>query len=210
MADPMTLDEYMQTEAGQQMQVNIAGLSDAERETFLVNLQQAADEGRLADFDVDSTMLHSEWAEEAREEAVELRAEQAEAIAEGDYARAGELARDAEYAMEEVQANGGDVAYSEIVEVQGDQTELAYAADWAESAEDNAAYAVEMAEAGDMHAAEIYASTAEDYATGALDYADAGMPVDASVDMTASIDTSATSVAVETASVSAIDTSTSE
>jgi len=82
-----------------------------------------------------------QWAEmwaRKREEAEAYQAEQAEAVAEGDWEKAHEMAEKAEYAMEEVRDNGGDVAEAEIVEAQYDQMELENAEYHQEIADDAA------------------------------------------------------------------------
>ena len=84
MADPMTLDDFWQTEGGQQLQTDMAGMSDAEQATMLNQLQQAADNGDLsADFNTDSMFLDSQIAETKREEAEYYQAEQAREAMQG-------------------------------------------------------------------------------------------------------------------------------
>ncbi len=207
---PMTLEDFLQSDAGQNLQLDLAALSDAERDTFMGKLQETADKGELESMDTDFAILQSQWAEEARDEAEALQAEQAQAVADGDYERAGDLALQAEYAMEEVQGHGGSVDDAEIVQAQADQTNLDYAADSQESAEQNATYAMEYAADGDMAAADVYAASADAHAEDAGDYAaqadQGGVYADQTVDTASTFDVADTSLAVDTTSVSTVDT----
>jgi hypothetical protein len=212
MADPMTLDEFWQTETGQQLQIDMAGMSQAETATMLNQLQQAADSGGLnADFNPDDMFLDSQIAEEKREEAEQFQAEQAKAVEAGDWEKAEEMAENAEYAMEEVKEHGGDVADSEILEAQYDQMELENADYHQEIADDNAASAEAYAAEGDLETAEIYADSAVGEAATAADYgsmADAGGTyADQTVDTSSTFDAAAT---VDTSIDTSIDTTTTE
>jgi len=216
MADPMTLEQYMATEAGQQMSIDIAGLSDMEQANLQAALQKAADEGTLEDFNSDSAILDAQLAETAREEAEYFQGEQAKAVEEGDWEKAEEMAENAEYAMEEVKDHGGDVADSEILEAQYDQMELENADYHQEIADDNAASAEAYAAEGDLDTAAIYADSAAGEAATAADYgsqADAGGTyADQTVDTSSTFDATATvDTTVDTSSsYSSIDTTTTE
>lgn len=217
MADPMTLDDFWQTETGQQLQIDMAGMSDAEQATMLNQLQQAADNGDLTDaFNPDSMFLDSQIAEEKREEAEAFQAEQAKAVEAGDWEKAEEMAEKAEYVMEEVKDHGGDVADAEILEAQYDQMELENADYHQEIADANADSAAAYAAEGDLETAEIYADSAASEAGIAADsgaladqggtYADQAVDTSSTFDSTAAIDTS-----VDTSSsYSSIDTTTTE
>lgn len=209
MADPMTLDDFWQTETGQQLQIDMAGMSQAEQATMLDQLQKAADEGELSsDFNPDSMFQESILAEEKREEAEDFQAEQAKAVEAGDWEKAQDLAEQAEYAMEEVKEHGGDVAEAEILEAQHDQMNLEnaeYNQEIADAAADSAdAYAAE----GDLDTASIYAETAAEHADTAADYgaaadqggtyAEQSVDTSSSFDDTASIDTSSSYDTVDT------------
>ncbi len=219
MADPMTLEEFMATEAGQQLSIDTAGLSQAEQANFMASLQKAADEGGLEDFNPDSAILDAQLAETAREEAEMYQAEQAKAVEEGDWEKAEEMASNAEYAMEEVKDHGGDVADSEIVEAQYDQMELENADYHQEIADDNAASAEAYAAEGDLDTASIYADSAASEATMAADsgaladqggtYADQTVDTSSTFDATATVDTSVSTVDTSS-SYSSIDTTTTE
>lgn len=214
MADPMTLEQFMATDAGQQMSIDIAGLSDMEQANLQAALQKAADEGTLEDFNADSAILDAQLAETAREEAEYFQGEQAKAVEEGDWEKAEEMAENAEYAMEEVKDHGGDVADSEILEAQYDQMELENADYHQEIADDNAASAEAYAAEGDLDTAAIYADSAAGEAATAADYgsqADAGGTyADQTVDTSSSFDATATvDTTVDTSSsYSSIDTTT--
>ncbi|MBL8547417.1 MAG: hypothetical protein JNL81_13205 [Hyphomonadaceae bacterium] len=220
MADPMTLDDFWQTENGQQLQTDMAGMSQAEQATMLNQLQQAADNGDLsADFNTDSMFLDSQLAEEARGEAEYYQAEQAKAAEAGDWEKAEEMASNAEYAMEEVKDHGGDVADSEIVEAQYDQMELENADYHQEIADDKAASAEAYAASGDLETASMYADGAASEATVAADYgaqadqggtyADQTVDTSSTFDATATVDTSASTIDTSS-SYSSVDTTTTE
>ncbi|MBK6703878.1 MAG: hypothetical protein KA153_08555 [Hyphomonadaceae bacterium] len=219
MADPMTLDDFWQTEGGQQLQTDMAGMSDAEQATMLNQLQQAADNGDLsADFNTDSMFLDSQIAEEKREEAETFQAEQAKAVEAGDWEKAEEMASNAEYAMEEVKDHGGDVADSEIVEAQYDQMDLENADYHQEIADDKADSAEAYAASGDLDTASMYADSAASEATVAADYgaaadqggtyADQTVDTSSTFDATATVDTSASAVVDTSSSYSSVDTTT--
>ena len=215
MADIMTLDDFWQTDVGQQLQIDMAGMSDAEQSTMLNQLQLAADNGELsADFNTDSMFLDSQIAEEKREEAEYYQAEQAKAVEAGDWEKAEELSSKAEYAMEEVKDHGGDVADAEIYEAQADQANLENADYHQEIADSNADTAAAYAAEGDLETAEIYADSAADSATVAADYGasadQGGTYADQTVDTSSTFDATATvDTTIDTSSsYSSIDTST--
>lgn len=191
----MTIEEFMQTEAGQSLQMQNAGLSDMEQSNLMAALQKAADEGGLEDFNVDSAVQQAQWAEEAREEAEALQAEQAKAVEEGDWEKAQDLAQQAEYKLEEVQENGGDVAYAEVKQNEDDQANLEWADYHQEIADDNADAAAAYAAEGDLETAEIYADSAADAAGAAADYGEAadqgGAYAEQTVDTSSGYDASA-------------------
>ncbi len=199
---PMTIEEFMQTEAGQKLEIDNAGLSDIEQSNVMAALQKAADEGSLESFNVDSAVLDAQLAEEARAEAEAFQAEQAKAVEEGDWEKAGEMAQNAEYAMEEVKDHGGDVADAEILEAQYDQMELDNAEYNQEIADDNADSAAAYAAEGDMATAEIYADSAADHAETASDYGamadQGGTYAEQTVDTSSSYDASASIDTVDT------------
>ena len=219
MADPMTLDDFWQTENGQQLQTDMAGMSDAEQATMLNQLQQAADNGDLhADFNTDDMFLDSQIAEAKREDAEYYQAEQAKAVEDGDWEKAEEMASNAEYAMEEVKDHGGDVADSEILDAQYDQMDLENADSHQEIADDKAASADAYAASGDLDTAAMYADGAAGEAATAADYgaqadqggtyADQTVDTSSTFDATATVDTSASAVVDTSSSYSSIDTST--
>ncbi len=191
----MTIEDFMQTEAGQSLLAQNAGLSDMEQSNVMAALQKAADEGGLESFNVDNAVLQAQAAEEARAEAEALQAEQAKAVEEGDWEKAGDLAQQAEYKLEEVQENGGDVAYAEIKQNEDDQANLEWADYHQEIADDNADSAAAYAAEGDVETAAIYADSAADAAGAASDYGAAadqgGTYAEQTVDTSSSYDASA-------------------
>lgn len=211
MADPMTLEQFFASDAGQQLQIDMAGLSQMETANVMAALQKAADDGGLESLDTGSILLDAQAAEDARGDAEMYKHEQAKAAEAGDWESAKEYAEKAEDAMLEVKEHGGDIADAEILEAQYDQMDLDNA-DWhQEIADDNAEAAVAYAESGDLDAAQVYADSAASEATTAADFgasADAGGSyADQSIDTSSSFDSSAT-VASTVDTSSTIDTST--
>lgn len=211
MPDPMTLEEFFQTENGQQLQTDMAGMSDAENATMMSQLQAAADAGDLhADFNTDSMFLDSQQAEQARSDAEYYQGEQAKAAEAGDWETAREYADKAEYSMQEVQDHGGSVADSEVLQAQTDEANLDWAQYHQEIADDNAVTAASYADAGDADHAAQYAETAANEGATAADYGgladQGGSYADHTVDTSSSFDASASSASVDTSSA-AVDTS---
>ena len=202
---PMTIEEFMQSEAGQQMQIDNAGLSTMEQSNLMAALQKAADDGTLEDFNADTAILDAQAAEAAREEAEAFQAEQAKAVEAGDWEKAEEMAENAEYAMEEVKEHGGDVADAEVLQAQHDQMDLENADYNQEIADDAADSAAAYAAEGDTATAEIYADTAASHAETASDYGAAadqgGTYADQTVDTSSSYDASASVATVDTSTV---------
>jgi hypothetical protein len=217
MPDPMTLDEYFQTEAGQQLQTDMAGMSDAENATMMSQLQSAADAGDLHEgFNTDGMFLDSQVAEGARQDAEQLQSQQAEAIADGDWDKAHDLAQQAEYSMQEVQDHGGDVAQAELDQNSADLANTSWAEYHQEIADDNAVTAASYAEAGDGDHAAQYGEIAADQGSTAADFGaladQGGTYADHTVDTSASFDASASSASFDSSSASpdagsAVDTS---
>jgi len=196
MADPMTLDQFFATEAGQQLQMQMAGLSQMETANVMAALTKAADGGELEALNIDDVVLNSQYAEEAREEAQMYKEEQAKAADAGDWEKASEYAGKAEDALLEVEEFGGDVADSEIVDAQYDQMDLDNA-DWHQDiADDNADAAAAYAAEGDLDTAQIYADSAADAQTTANDFGAAGDAggtyADQTIDTSSSFDATAT------------------
>lgn len=218
MADPMTLEQFMATESGQQLSIDTAGLSQMEQANFMSALQKAADEGGLENFNTDSAILDAQLAETARDDAEYYQAEQAKAAEAGDWEKAEEMASNAEYAMEEVKDHGGDVADSEILQAQHDQMDLDNADYHQEIADDKADSADAYAASGDLDTAAMYADGAASEATVAADYgaaadqggtyADQTVDTSSTFDATATVDTSASAVVDTSSSYSSVDTST--
>jgi len=216
MPDPMSLEEYFQTENGQQLQSDMAGMSQAEQADMMNQLQQTADDGGLhAEFNSDGMFLDAQQAEQARDDAEYYQAEQAKAADAGDWDKAHEMAENAQYSMQEVQDHGGDVAASEVIQADHDVSNTEWAQYHQEIADDNATSAAAYAEAGDADHAAMYAETAGNEASTAADYGAAadqgGSYADHTVDTSSSYDATATASSVDTSSsVSAVDTTATE
>jgi len=203
MPDPMTLDEYFQTEAGQQLQTDMAGMSDAENATMMSQLQSAADAGDLHEgFNTDGMFLDSQTAEGARQDAEQLQGEQAQAVADGDWDKAHDLAQQTQYEMQEVQDHGGDVAPAELDQNSADLANTSWAEYHQEIADDNAVTAASYADAGDADHAAQYGEIAADQGASAADYGaladQGGVYGDHTVDTSSSFDATANSSSYDT------------
>lgn len=206
MPDAMTLDEYFQTDAGQQLQTNMAGMSQAEQADMMNQLQGAADSGSLNEtYNSDATFLDAQTAEQSRSDAEYWQGEQAKAADAGDWETARNDAQQAEYSMQEVQDHGGDVANAEIVQAQSDESNLDWAEYHQEIADGNATTANAYAAEGDADHAAQYGDVAAAQATTAADFGgqadQGGVYADHTVDASASYDASASVADVGAASV---------
>ena len=211
MPDPMTLDEYFQTENGQQLQTDMAGMSQAEQADMMNQLQGAADSGDLHEgFNSDSMFLDAQTAEGARTDAESHQTEQARAADAGDWDTARNEAQQAEYSMQEVQDHGGNVDAAEVIQAQHDDANLGWAEYHQEIADDNAATATAYAETGDVDHAAQYGDIAANQGATAAEYGGAadqgGVYADHTVDTSSSYDASASAASVDTSSAS-VDTS---
>ncbi|MEZ6023882.1 MAG: hypothetical protein R3C16_10835 [Hyphomonadaceae bacterium] len=210
----MTLEQFFASDAGQQLQIDMAGLSDMEQANVMAALQKAADEGGLETVDTNDVYLNAQVAEEKREEAEMYQAEQAKAVEAGDWETAKEMSEKAEDAMLEVEEYGGDVDGAEIIQAEHDQIDLDYADYHQEIADDNAATAEAYAEEGDLETASIYADSAADEATVAADLGagadQGGVYADQTVDTSSSFDSTATASTIDTSIDTTIDTTGTE
>jgi hypothetical protein len=205
MPDPMTLDEYFQTENGQQLQTDMAGMSGPEQADMMNQLQGAADSGDLHEgYNSDSMFLDAQVAEGARDDATQLQTEQAQAVADGDWDRAHDLAQQADYSMQEVRDHGGDVAQAEMDQNSDDLANTSWAEYHQEIADDNATTAAAYAETGDADHAAQYGEVAADQGATAAEYGgmadQGGTYADHSVDTSSTYDASASVASVDTSS----------
>ncbi len=123
----------------------------------------------------DSSMLGAygaqdyEYAAGKQEQAEAFQEEQAQKIAEGDYAGAREAAFQAEWATRDADMTAGGQDHTG--QAQADQANLDWAVDNQEGADQNARDAATYAAEGDLDKAEIYAARADEYQSSASDYA---------------------------------------
>ena len=196
MADPMTLDDYFQTDAGQQLQIDMAGMPDGARSDMMAQLQNAADAGSLTeDFNTDGMFLGSENADAARQDASADLAQQAQDAQAGNWDAVQTDAQNAAYSMEEAQSDGGTVDDSQIVQAQTDDANAGWAEYHQEIGDADSTTAAAYAASGDTDTAQMYADSAASQDTTAADYgatADAGgIYADHAVDATSAETTTA-------------------
>ena len=201
---PQSVSEFLQTDRGQEFQVELAGLSDAEQANVVHALQDAADTGVLADLNLDHTVLEAQSAEASRAEAQAHQDAQARAADAGDWETARNEAQQAEYAMQDVRDHGGNVADAEVNQTQSDVANLDNANWQQQIADDNATTAQAYAAEGDADHTAQYADVAAAHAETAADYGSAGSAGGAYADHT--VDTSSTYDASASAA-SVVDTS---
>ena len=83
--DPQSVAEFLQSDRGQELQAELAGLSEAEQANVINALQTAADKGALEDLNLDHAILEAQTAEAARAEAEAHQDAQARAAEAGDW-----------------------------------------------------------------------------------------------------------------------------
>src|SRR5580704_4795845 len=104
----MSLDDYLQTDPGQQLQIDMAGMPSGAQSDMMNQLQQAADAGNLnEDFDTNSMFLGSENADAARQDASADLTQQAQDAQDGNWDAVQTDAGNAAYTMQEAQDDGG-------------------------------------------------------------------------------------------------------
>jgi hypothetical protein len=138
--------------------IDVANLSESGQQEVVDAVTAAHDEGDLADFDFNHAVSDGQTADAARENVEALHEEQAKAVADGDLAKADDLAHQTEYELKEVQDHGGD-ADTQLVQTEADQAHL----EWAEFHADTAHEAAEAA--------------AADYAAGDTAHGDANADI---------------------------------
>ena len=148
------LPEDAVTQLPDTFSVEIAGLSDAGQTQVLDAIQAAHDDGSLATFDVDHAVTDAATADYDRSNVEALHLAQADAVADGDYAKADEIAHATQYQLQEVQDHGGSEE-SALTKSESDQDHLAWAQYHADTATEEAGWASDAAAHGDAdHAAE--------------------------------------------------------
>lgn len=148
------------------MTVEIASLTEEGQQQVIEALTEAAESGALTEDAIDQAVTDGENADESRENVEAYRQEQADAVADGDFDRGAEQARNAEYELREIDDLGGSEAENEVLEAQQDQVELHSAEADAEYAQDNATFAA--SDHGTEGQREAAAETAADYGQSAL------------------------------------------
>ena len=163
MSDTYTLDQQPDD-----YQVTVSFLS--------TEAQQIVHDGLAAGENPDDLLLQAQDANTREQTIGEDRHEQAVALAEGDFAKADDLAQAAGYEMHLV-ADDGAANSAEIIQSDHDQLNLSVATGEAEVAHDNAVTADSYAATGDADHAAQYAAVADthaDVAVASAGAADAG------------------------------------
>lgn len=188
---PSTLEEMPEG-----FRVELASLSEEGQEQVVEAITAAQDAGTLDDAAVHDALDQAAQADTHRENVEDLHQQQADAASSGDYAKAADLASQAEYQLKEVQDHGGD-ADEALVRADADVTHLESAQANADTAHEMADYANHLGtpEAADaaMQSAGNYAATAaQEGAAGDQGghYADHSYSAPATTEDPATIDTS--------------------
>ncbi len=184
MADTETEAEELAQRAAEQQRVQdaldleVAGLSKEEAEQVTVTVADDLAAGTLTEEEIFDAKLDAQAADDALESAREARHEQAVAVESGDYEKAEEMAKLAEYDLKEADDRGAEAAHPTIDAQQDTQYDevkaLENASDEQETANMNADSAASYAAEGDYAHAEQYADTAASHADAADAHADAG------------------------------------
>ena len=140
-------------------QVELAGLSTDAQAQVVDAVAAANDSGDLADLNLDKTVADAQAADTGRERVEELHQEQAQAVADGDFAKADDLAHQTEYQLREVEAHGA-AADPQIIQSEADQAHLDWAQYHQEIAQDASQAAAADAAAGDLTHAQAEADIA--------------------------------------------------
>jgi hypothetical protein len=193
MATTNELGEEVLQQLPEEFVVDIAALDDDAQTQVIEAVQAAADEGALGDLDVDRTIADAQEVSERKEEVEEIHKEQAEAVADGDFEHAKELAQDAQWEMKEIDDHGGE-SEVQMLEAERDEANLDQA-DWEQdTAADQTEWAGNLAASGDVDGAATQLDLAAGHTEVSADYAgvadQGGTTADHSYDST--VDTTTT------------------
>ena len=154
-------------------EVELAGLSESEREQVVEALSQAELTGELGITDVNDVILDAQGTEQNRQDAEEAQREQAEAADRGDYEEAREQAEEVQDNLQEAEAKGGE--FDEALRETGHDVLVLSEAEWQQDIADEAVVdAVGYAEAGSEEGADAAGDDAEEVQDAADDYAEQG------------------------------------
>jgi len=159
-----SLPESVIDELPHDFRVEVANLSEEGQAQVVEAVSAAHDSGHLSDLDLEQTVSDAQSADTARENVEQLHHDQAQAVADGDLAKADDLAHQTEYELKEVQDHGGD-ADKQIVQTEADQAHLDWAQYHDEIAHDSGHDAAAAYASGDTAHGDTYAATAADHGT---------------------------------------------
>jgi hypothetical protein len=189
MADLNELSDAIRDQLPEGFSVAVANLSEEGQQQIIDALQDPAYDGNA-----DSALLQAQQADGHRENVEELHKEQAEAISEGDFSKANDIAHATEYEVRAVEGDGG-AGDAQLATAWKDEDHTSDANWHAETAAQDLDTAASYASTGDTAAA----ATLVDHAGGeAAVAADAGASaaqggVDASHDYSSAASVSETS-----------------
>lgn len=143
----------------EEFRVDVANLSEAGQTQVVDAISAANDSGNLADLDTNHALSDAQTADTARENVEALHQEQAQAVADGNFAKADDLAIQTQYQLREVQDHGGD-ADQQLMQSESDQAHLEWAGYHDGIAQDAAQSAAQDAAAGDFTHAQAEADIA--------------------------------------------------
>ncbi len=160
------------------LDLEVAGLSKTEAEQVTVTVADDLAAGTLTEMEIFDAKLDAQAADDALESARETRLEQAQAVESGDFEKAEDLARVAEYDLKEADERGAEAAHPTIDAQQDRQYDevraLENASDNQETAVAYADAAADYAAEGDFAHADQLAASADAHAETAVSQADAG------------------------------------
>lgn len=164
----VTSEEVIET-----YEVELAGLSDGERDQVIDALREAEAVGELGVTDVDDVILDAQITDDNREDAEEAQREQAEAAEDGDYEKANDRAEEVQDNLADAEAHGGQFAEARQ-EADHDVLVLSEAEWQQDIADENVVEAEGFAEEGMDASADEAADDAEDAQDSADDYGEEG------------------------------------
>ncbi|CAN5306534.1 hypothetical protein BH11PSE2_BH11PSE2_08520 [soil metagenome] len=206
------LSEDILAQLPEDFQIQLAGQTDVAQAQIIEAVQAAHDDGGLADLNIDKTISDAADVSYRQDTIADLHDQQAQAVKDGDYDKAADLANQSEWQIREIQSEGGE-GDAQLVQAEADQTHLHDASWEAATATEQANWSNDLAASGDTAGAEAWAANAEGHADAAVGLAatadQGGVYADHSYDSTASTST-VTDTAVVEAAAPVVDTSTTE
>lgn len=168
MADP--LSQEILDKLPEDFVIEVAALPDEAQEQVFDEARAAFDENAIEDFDADSAISRAEDNVDRREHVEDLRQEQAEAVADGDFEAGAEAAKDIQWEVAEIQDAGGE-GDEQMLEAERDQAKLETADFEQDTAGDQMEWGANLAASGDLDGAAVQADLAGGHMDTAYDSA---------------------------------------